>query len=299
MKVSSQSRYVFLLLVMVTLNYSLLAETSLKANPDCFSTGFSLTTRGIPSIKVGDLIMVRRVLIGGMVEARNEARFNQALLPNHNWRGLCRVETDLFARSLDRTRLALRVNLSHESAHATMGIRESTQKALELIYDDVYRQMILNALSLSGSVYYTSAQAGFLTRVDGHFFFLSKNTPEFTGSRLGFGSGFSFGLEYFYHLIHHTHCYVSLHDRFVLQCRATDEGYLHTGNNDSLKNELTSYPIINKINTLVVKGGISIGLGTTSKALDFYVRVLYGGIYGFVDSRDIRLMTSLGFEFSL
>ena len=299
MKNTSQSRYVILLLVVVTLNHTLFAETFLKANPDYFSSGFSLTTRGIPSVKVGDVVMLGRVLIGGMVEARNEARFNQALLPNHNWRGVCRVETGLFEHSQARTRLALTVNLSHESAHATMGIRESTQKALELIYDDVYRQMILNALSLSGTVYHNSSQAGFYTRVDGHFFFLSKNTPELAGSRLGFGSGFSLGLEYFYRLIHHTGCYVSIHDRFILQSSATDDGYLHTGNNDSLKNQLTTYSIINQTNTVVVKGGISIGLGTTSKALDLYVRILYGSIYGFVDSRDIRFVTSLGLEFSL
>jgi hypothetical protein len=276
-----------------------IAETAMKANPDCFSTGLSWTFAGIPSVKVGDVISFPRVLIGGMLEARNEARFNQAALPNHNWRGVCRLEATVYERPAAPATIALRAGLSHESAHPTMGIREATDKSLDLIYDDVYRRMILNALSLSCLFADSGAKATFLARADGHFYFLSKNTPELAGSALGAGGGLSIGLEYRYRLGRHAAWFFSVHDRLIVRGLKTDQNYVHLGNGASLRNVLTSYPVINESNTVVAKSGASFFPDSSSRILDVYLRVLYGGIYGFVDSRDKRLVASAGVEFSL
>jgi len=273
-----------------------LAEASLKADPDFISSGLAWTVAGIPSAKVGDMISFDRFLVGGMFEARNEARFNQEILPNHNWRGTAIVEANVFSHAFSQTTLSLHASLSHESAHPTMGIRATTDKAYELIYDDVYRRMILNAVNMSACIGDTGLKSGFLIKADYHFIFLSKNTPELEGNKLGLGNGFSLGAEYNYKIGKRLGCYVSLYDRIILKSNETDEGLLHKGNGDSLVNVLATYPIINNVNTAVLKAGLRLPLGIVAREMDLYMRLLYGGIYGFVDSRDNRFETSIGAE---
>lgn len=288
-----------LTLMTLILSPPVFSETFINANPDYSSSGIAYTTSGIPSIKIGDIISFRRFLVAGLFEARNEERFNQFFLPNHNWRGVGRIEAEAFKRDIQSKKLSIAAYISHESAHPTMGIREPTTKAYELIYDDVYRRMMLNSISLSGSFNDSGVKTRFSVRCDYNFYFLSKNTPELAGSRLGIGNGFSSGVEYSYFLRPNICCYISIFDRFIFKARSTEAGNLYQGNGDSLMVVKIAYPIINQTNTIVLKTGVCFRGNTLNRTVGLYFSVLYGGIYGFVDSRDNRFKTSFGVEVSL
>jgi hypothetical protein len=275
------------------------SEAGIKADPDYISSGLSWTTEGIPSAQVGDVLSFHRIMIGGMLEARNEKRFNQGVFPNHNWRGVATIEASLYERRMEPSLLSVYAGFRHESAHATMGIREPTEKAFDLIYDDVYRRMMLNSINVSGHVSNSSGKNTFLARVDYNFYFCSKNTPELTGSKLGSSNGVSVGAENRYRLGRNTGCYISLYDRYIVEGSDTDQGYVHVENDGQLQNILIKYPIINHVNTVVLKTGFFILFNESRREAGLYGKVLYGNPYGFVDSRDTRFVISFGIETSL
>ncbi len=289
---------VFLLLLNFVNKPSCL-DASLKGDPDFLSSGLSWTTEGIPSAKVGNGIRIGRFLIGGMFEARNEARFHQEFLPNHNWRGVGCIEALVVARSYDAMNVWCDVSASHESAHPTMGIRETTDSAYELIYDDVYRRMILNAINVAGCLSDSIFKSGLFVKIEYHCYFLSKNTPELAGNRLARGDGVSCGAEYRCSTAFRSQLYASIFDRIIFQSGACDSGLIHVGNGESLTTIFSSYPIIRQTNTIVVKCGLSYPLNADSRAVDLYFKILYGSIYGFIDSRDIRTVTSFGIDLIL
>lgn len=57
-----------------------------------------------------------------------------------------------------------------------------------------------------------------------------------------------------------------------------------------------SYPVINSVNTVTLKTGTTFNTGCDGVMLSVYGSVLYGNIYGFVDSRDKRLQYAIGIE---
>jgi hypothetical protein len=285
--------------IILLLNLPAFAETAIKANPDYISSGISWTSAGIPSIKIGDIISFHRFLVGGMLEARNGKRFNQEILPNHNWRGIGKIEVALYQRPLASAQVSIATNVIHESAHATMGIREPTQKAYELIYDDVYRRMMLNSAGISGSFVHSGNQNTFSARVDYNFYFLSKNTPELAGPKLGTSHGVSLGIENKYRTRKNAVFYISIFDRLIFEGTSTDQGYVYTGNNSALASPLLTCPVIARTNTIVLKTGLSFSFGESHRETGLYGRVLYGNSYGFIDSRDTRLTTSIGVETSI
>jgi hypothetical protein len=284
--------------LVLLLTISAFSETELKANPDYISSGLSWTTEGIPSAHVGDVLSFHYILIGGMLETRNEKRFNQGIFPNHDWRGVATIEASLYERRIEPSLLSVYAGFCHESAHATMGIREPTEKAFDLIYDDVYRRMMLNSINVSGLISNASGKNTFLARVDYNFYFCSKNTPELTGSKLGSSNGVSAGAENRYRLGRNTGCYISLYDRYIVEGSDTDQGYVHVGNDEQLRNILVKYPIIDHVNTVVIKTGFFIVFNESHNEAELYAKVLYGNSYGFIDSRDTRLVISFGLETS-
>lgn len=273
-------------------------ETSILADPDLYRSGMSWTTEGIPLVTIGDLISFGRFGIGGMLEARNEKRFNQELFPNHNWRGLGRFEAVLFGRLFADFHCTMYADLRHESAHPTMGIVEATDKAYEMIYDEVYRRMILNSVSLSGGVSRDGARHLFFLRIYYNYYFLSKNTPELASSVLTQGNGISGGVQWQYRVQKWPlKGYLSLYDRYIFTSSKKAAGNLYSGNGALLAQSDTEYPVLNGLNTVVCKGGIVYTLKKSGRDAGFFARLLYGGPFGFVDSRDTRLVLSFGFEF--
>jgi hypothetical protein len=284
------------LVLILAINSLVLPETETKADPNYISSGLSCTNEGIPSIKVGDILYFKRFIIGGMIEARNEKRFNQQLLPNHNWRGVGKIDVSLKKFNIKSSLLSTSVSLCHESAHPTMGVKEPTTKAYELIYDDVYRRMILNSIGISGHFSNTGNKNTFSSRADYNFYFLSKNTPELPGSKLDFSSGFSAGAENKYRFANNLNFNVSIFDRLIFKSNAADRGYVYKGNGESLVDTLTLYPVISEINTIVLKSGLSISFNGSRREAGVYIKLLYGNPYGFIDSRDKRFVSSIGIE---
>jgi len=87
------------------------------------TTSFGLC--GSVQARVGDQLRFSRFSLRAFIEARNEQRFNQSLLPNHNWRGFVATSLYLPAISFKKHTIVLpQIGIEHESAHPTMGIKE-------------------------------------------------------------------------------------------------------------------------------------------------------------------------------
>jgi hypothetical protein len=271
------------------------AQTAIMANPDYFSSGISWTTEGVPGIKIGDILRFHYFDIGAMFEARNEKRFNQEIFPNHNWRCTGRIEIPFSLRPPGSSHFSFNALISHESAHPTMGIREPTQKAFELIYDDVYRRMILNSIGVAGRFSCSCPHNHFSAGLGCYFYFLSKNTPELAGSKLGLSNGLSIGAENRYAFNRSLDFFVSIYDRIIFRSSDSDSGLLHEGNYNNLTNVGHKYPVMTQVNTIVLKAGLVISCKEHMEIVP-YCRLLYGNSYGFIDSRDNRLALSFGIE---
>jgi hypothetical protein len=276
---------------------SVYGQSGIKANPDNFSTGMSWTLEGIPSIKVGDDIEFKHFTIGAMIETRNEKRFNQEFFSNHNWRGVGLLKIRILNKSFDSSIIVVAAHVHHESAHPTMGIKESTQKAYELIYDDIYRRMILNSTGINGRYVYKFNRTSLTGELCYNFYFQSKNTPELTTPTLGFGNGISFSIEEKLFLNPKFHLYFSIYNRFIFKSSKTDTGKVYEGNDTTLTNNYHIYPVMNEVNTLVCKTGIIVPI--QKREAGIYCSLLYGNSFGFIDSRDLRLILSIGFEISI
>lgn len=272
-------------------------ENALRADPDQIHSSFKWTSQSLPMLCVGEYIQWKRVSIGGMIEVRNEKRFNQEIFPNHNWRGIGRLEVRLTEYNYNNLSISLLTDIRHESAHPTMGIVEQTDKAYELIYDNVYRRMILNAVSASTIFTGIYGQNTFSFRSYYHFFFMSKNTPELTGSKLTESHGLSTGIQWHYNFNGTDGAYISLFDRYIFNSSKKASGKLHTGNGKSLSESEITYPVIHHVNTIAVKTGYTREIGKNGRKAGIFLEYLYGNPFGFIDSRDKRSVKAVGFEF--
>lgn len=272
------------------------STTSSHADPDLPSSGLCWTAAFMPHVKVGGTIPLKRFTVGAMLETRNEERFNPAVLPNHNWRGIGVLEILLLCKNLGPAKTSTHLEYIHESAHATMGIYEPTASACEMIYDDSYRRMNLNSASVHiGST--IPLQSG-LVKADAayRFYFLSKNTPELPGGKLTTGNGLSLGIEWFSPIGKRCGWFASLHNRLIFKSAATDLGSVYKGNNETLTSTIEMYPVINNVYTYTAKAGCTIFITSISRTAAIYLRFLNGNPYGYVDSRDIRREFSFGIE---
>lgn len=287
----------FVLLLCVLLN-NLYGDNTVYSDPDYIRTMMEWTSEAVPVISIGDDIEYRRFLIGGMVEVRNERRFNQEIFPNHNWRGIGKFQALLLKHQRKDWQFSIYSDLRHESAHPTMGIVENTVKACEMIYDHNYRRMILNALSVGSSIIRSKAKDLFTFQGYFHFFFLSKNTPELTGSKLGEGFGISAGSQW-QHTINNAPLdfYISLYGRHIFNSKKRAQGKLYSGEGSELIETVVLYPVIHHVNTISIQSGLLHQFGKKGRKAGVFLKYLYGNPFGFIDSRDKRSIASMGFEF--
>lgn len=267
------------------------AETILS-DPDHISTGMEY--RGVPDARVGDTFGYSRFVFGGMAEIRNESRFNQGALPNHNWRGFVFL---YFNKPLsdNENKLILTSGLEHESAHPTMGLNDGNDTAYDKIYDSTYRNINMNSLLLRLTGTSGTGYALTLTG-DVQLYYHSRNTPELPVNDLTWSEGISGGFEFRYPVTGDTDFFISGFDRYIFQSREKAKGNIYHDTDSGVETLYEEYPIINSTNTVSAKTGFIISNLVPSRKVSVYLGILYGNIYGFVDSREKRTVYSLGIE---
>lgn len=264
-----------------------------NSDPDLVATGYEFY--GVPAVKVGDYVRFQDFALGGFIESRNEERFDQGPLPNHNWRGYGFFRYDGEVLERQGNIITLSAGLEHESAHPTGGFHENNDEAYEMIFDGLYRNINLNSLLLGfsqvlGSVYQLRYGAEY------QFYFLSKNTPELHDTALTHSHGFSAGVEFFAALGPALDLFVSVFDRYIFRGGAEREDWIYHDSEAGVVQRYEAYPVINGMNTVVVKAGLLVNRRSEYRRVMVYGKMLYGNIFGFVDSREERLRFSAGVE---
>lgn len=286
---------IFYLIIMascVICSADLSAADAVLSDPDHISTGFEY--RGTPVARIGDTFTYWQFSSGGMAEIRNEERFNQGALPNHNWRGFVFL---YFNQPFinEGNKLDLTAGFEHESSHPTMGFNDGNDTAYDKIYDGTYRNTNMNSFLLRLSN--TSGSGYALTFTgDAQFYFYSRNTPELPVNELTWSEGIAGGFEFRYPLSVNTDFFISGFDRYIFQSAEEVRGdiYYDTDSGVEIRNE--DYPIINNTNTVSARTGLIFNDLISGRKVSVYCGFLYGNIYGFVDSREKRTVYSVGIE---
>lgn len=266
------------------------SEISLKSDPDIVSSGFEYNKT--IALMLGEKILFKGISVSGLIHVRNEERFNKGVFPNHNWRGVITLSysADSLFKSLP---FLINVGYKHESAHPTMGICCEENNYLHKIYDGSYRRYLLNSIDLRLGKHLTKKLVNVLINFEYHFYFYSKNTPELSGMQDALSHGLSGGVELQFKL-KDNHIFVSFFDRIIFEGSKIANGNVYVNLSD---NSPIDYPVINKVNTLKSKIGMSLDLKRIKRRLNIYSSFLYGNSFGFIDSREKRnVFTFLGIE---
>ncbi len=279
-------------LVLILLWCFLHAENAVKADPDFICSG--LDYYGTTAVKIGDYLQLEFLEIGGIVEVRDEKYFNRKFFPNHNWRGFFYLAGNIPIQEVTGRKVFITLGVEHESAHPTMGIKKSPTNYCEALYDDVYRNINLNSLLVRYNRVHLIGKNGFSGRLDYQLYLLANNTPELPGNTSSAGNGLSLGLEYRRTLSEPVSVYCSLFDRFIFNGHKKKKDWIYFNEGDTVVLRETTYSIIKEVNTLSAKTGLLLHWNKIKRNIDIHVGVLYGNIFGFVDSRDKRLQFSGG-----
>ena len=268
--------------------------SSVRADPDYVGTGFEF--RGVPAVKIGDTALFGPLSLGGMVEVRNEKMFNQGALPNHNWRGFVFVYYGCQVTGSGSSSGVVTAGLEHESAHPAMGLNEPSGDPYQMIYDGTYRNINMNSFLLR---YCHTLRDSYMLRFtwDFQLYVISRNTPELPNTDSGWSEGLSAGAEFSYPLAGGCDFFVSVFDRYIFSSRSESRGDVYYSGEEVPVQRNILYPVINSVNTVSFKTGITFHETGSGAEISLYCSVLYGNIYGFVDSRDKRMQYSAGIEF--
>lgn len=283
----------FLLALLIILScFNINASGTVLSDPDHISTGIEY--RGVTNARVGDSFHYECFSLGAMAEIRNESRFNQKILPNHNWRGFAFLYLEDFIGFNENT-FFFTAGFEHESAHPTMGLNDGNDSAYDKIYDGTYRNINLNSfmLRLCG----IHDKKNFITfNIDAQIYFQSRNTPELPVNELSRSEGISGGMEYKRNLADNMEFFISFYDRYIFRSRKKIRADIYYNTDSGAETCYTDYPVINNMNTVSAKTGLVFSNLIRDRKLSVYCAVLYGNIYGFVDSRDKRRVYSAGIE---
>lgn len=284
--------FIFTFIVIIFYSHDVSAADTVLSDPDHISTGVEY--RGVTDVRLGDTFGTEFFSFGAMAEIRNESRFNQGLLPNHNWRGFVFIYSD-YALSENKEFLKLTCGFEHESAHPTMGLNDNNDKAYDKIYDGTYRNINMNSLLLRVS---STSGSGYTLTLTGdmQFYFKSRNTPELPVNNLAWSEGISGGFDFRYPLRGDTDIFISGFDRYIFHSRTKVYGNIYYDSPSGVETRYESYPVINSTNTISIKTGIVLSNLMDNRKISIYTGVLYGNIYGFVDSREKRTVYSIGIE---
>ncbi len=282
--------FILTIIILCTCN-SLIADT-IVSDPDHISTGIKFS--GVPAATVGDSFNWAPFSLGAMAEIRNEEKFNQGALPNHNWRGFLFFYYEKFLIK-KKSMIKFTSGFEHESAHPTMGLNDWGNDAYDGIYDGTYRNINMNSILLRLSR--TSGSGYSLTLTgDMQFYFYSRNTPELPERDLAWSEGFSGGFEFRYPAGRNTDFFISGFDRYIFRSKEKAEGSIYYDSGSGLETRDENYPVINSVNTISAKAGFIFSNIIPDKKISICCGFIYGNIYGFVDSREKRKVYTIGIE---
>ena len=255
----------------------------IKSDPDFQYLGLSFWN--FTEIHIGQKIEFKFIQLGVLIEIRNNPRFNQKFFPNHNWRGFGYLYYHN-SHTLKKVKLNYAIGYEHESAHASMGIREATTKAHESIYDGGFRNVNLNSVNLSLSISITNKKLTVYPKIDYQFYFLSRNTPELSGSDdLAFSHGISFGMDLDFIMKGRWGFFLSIFDRVIFEGSKKINGLIYMDTDSGVVQVPLDYPVINEVNTVEAKIGIQYLMPKLKKNITVSFSYLYGNPFGFFDSR--------------
>lgn len=253
---------------------------------------------GLPAIKVGEYLAANGFSLGGFVELRDEARFDQGYLPNHQWRGFLRLGYTYDVNILDSLQAQFPMGYQHESAHASMGIKEETTRAYDLIYDDRYRIVNRNAFFAGYALRYRHGwdvcwQTKYLRYVG------SRNTPEAANKVLTYGNGFATGLDVSFPMSWVNRpqwaFVVSGFLRQEFESSRKVNTLVHFDSTGGAQELLVDYPVFRATRGIVGTMGLSVPMGT--RRLFFYGQYGFGNLGGFYDSRQKNTRVAGGVMF--
>jgi len=241
---------------------------------------------GVPAVKVGDRVDGFGWQLGGFVEVRNDARFHQGYLPNHQWRGYAQLGYIQTIHCADSLTLLLPAGFHHESAHASMGIQESTNQAYELLYDGRYRNVNRNVFTAGLAMHY---QHHWDLQMRGDYlgYVRSRNTPEGANTALTNAQGVSAGLDVSFPL-----SWVGkaqwrwMIGGFFRQEFASNQmtaTLVHFDEPSGAQELAVNYPVFRATRTFQGSTGLSLPLGKRKVIL--YAEYGFGNLGGFQDSR--------------
>jgi len=252
---------------------------------------------GVSMLKVGDQVNLGDVHVGGFIEVRNDARFNQAALPNHNWRGYANVgfthNIPVFAHGF----IGLPAEFHHESAHGTMGIQGATTEAMEMIYDGQYRNINRNAFASGLDLGWNNVVA-FTLQLRGFEYVRSRNTPESPSLALAYSQGLSVGGEFRYPVQKVT-LIASGFFRHEFQGDRSAEVPIYYDSTGTAVTKMAIYPAMQSTNTFSGLVGVGFPLPNTNRIAMFYAQVINGNPGGFIDSREQVLQFGGGLSLTL
>ncbi len=272
----------------------LFSNTLFYADHDAPASGMEFSD-GM-SVQLGDRYSFSLITIDAIIEARNEPRFTNAPLPNHNWRGFLSIATSLIPLFTNELQwFTISVGFEHSSAHATMGIEEPTYNPHEMIYDGKYRNANMNSCFLKNK--YTLYDSTLTFEAQYHFYFYSRNTPELPNYDWTHSHGISAGIQFSHLLFYDYSGVISLYDQFIFNSTQTSNDYLFEESNGILSLNKRTHPIIHQTNSLSLLIGIETRIFDHYTILT-YLKYLYGTEGGYVDSRQVTNALSLGFLIS-
>lgn len=282
-------------LAAVLLSAGALYSASLNADPDHISSGYEF--RGTPCVRIGDSFTIPRVSLGAMIEVRDEEQFNQAALPNHDWRGFFSVYGRFEIFSGNDSLTLVETGYEHESAHPIAGLTEPYRNLYDTIYDGTYRSINLNSAMLRVR---HSAGDGYALNLmfDTQLYFFSRNTPELSCGDLGWSGGVSGGAEIILPVTPLMEVFFSVFDRYIFRGPVEKKGPVWEKQGGSFVQVERLYPVMNEVNTVTARTGIMLVDIVPGWTISVYCGFLHGNMFGFTDSRDTRNVYSAGIEFT-
>jgi hypothetical protein len=252
---------------------------------------------GVPELKVGDHIPFGDFQLGGFIDVRNDARFNQAALPNHNWRGYALAGFTHNLTLNTHWTLGLPAEFHHESAHASMGIQGATTHAMEMIYDGQYRNVNRNAFATGVNLNWSSTFTANL-QIRALEYVRSRNAPEAANTNLAYAQGISAGgeLRIPFHKIS-----FELSGFFRHEFQGDRMAYAHIDYDSAgtVISHLQAYPVFHSTNTFSALAGIGIPVGNLGRTATLYTQMIQGNPGGFIDSREQLFQWGGGLMLSL